>query len=394
MSKKRVLLLIESSRGHGRGMLEGVSQYLVETNDWHVFFEDHAVLDRLPKTLGSWEGDGMIVRSHNPKACAFLRGLGKPYVELLGDGKQYLPDVRVDEQLVGQLAADHLHERGLRHFAFFSADREWWSVAREKSFRAALRESHAATCTSLLLPARRFFSYPLSTIPQKTADAIGNWLESLPKPVGVFASIDLHAMLLLGICHELGIIVPNQVALLGAGNDTLVCSLLSPKLSSIALNSRLVGYRGAMLLDKIMRDPSYRAEPLVVPPTHVVVRQSTDMVAIDDPSVSHAIAYIRENHSLPIGVNDIAEQVGVSRRTLERRFRRWMPHSLQAELVRVRLERAKELLRDTDLPVAQISERVGFQSSEYFSNTFRRVQGLAPNRYRRQCQFGPPLSTK
>ncbi len=84
MAKKRVLLLIESSRGHGRGMLEGVSQYLVETNDWHVFFEDHAVLDRLPKTLRSWEGDGMIVRSHNPKACALparsgeaLRGVAR-----------------------------------------------------------------------------------------------------------------------------------------------------------------------------------------------------------------------------------------------------------------------------------------------------------------------------
>ena len=164
MSKKRVLLLIESSRGHGRGMLEGVSQYLAETDDWHVFFEDHAVLGRLPKTLGRWEGDGMIVRSHNPKACAFLRGLGKPYVELLGDGKQYLPDVSVDEQLVGRLAADHLHERGLRHFAFFSADREWWSIAREQSFRAALRESHTATCTSLLLPARRFLSYPPNVV--------------------------------------------------------------------------------------------------------------------------------------------------------------------------------------------------------------------------------------
>jgi len=373
-------------------MLEGVSQYLVETNHWHVFFEDHAVLGQLPKTLGSWNGDGMIVRSHNAKACAFLRGLGKPCVELLGDGRQYRPDVAVDERLVGRLAADHFHERGIRNFAYFSADRAWWSVAREESFRTALRETYNAICISWFLPAKRFVRFPLSTIPQEVSDAIGAWLEGLPKPVGLFTSIDLHAMLLLGVCHDFGIVVPDEVALLGAGNDALVCSLLSPKLSSIALNSRLIGYRGAILLDNMMRDPAFQVAPLMVPPTHVVVRQSTDMVAIDDPKVSKAISYIRENHSLPIGVNDIAEHVGVSRRTLERRFRQWMPHSPEAELIKVRLERAKELLRDTNLPVTQIGKRVGFHSPEYFSNTFRRKQGLTPNRYRMESQIGPPAS--
>jgi LacI family transcriptional regulator len=373
-------------------MLEGVSQYLLETNHWHVFFEDHAVLGQLPKTLSNWEGDGMIVRSHKANACAFLRSLGKPCVELLGDGTEYRPDVGVDERLVGQLAADHFHERGIRNFAYFSADRAWWSIAREQSFRTALRDSYDATCTSWFLPAKRFVRFPLSTIPQELSDTIGAWLRGLPKPVGLFTSIDLHAMLLLGVCRDLGIRVPDEVALLGAGNDALVCSLLSPKLSSVALNSRLVGYRSAVLLDNMMRDPSYQVEPLTVPPTHVVVRQSTDMVAIDDPSVSVAISYIRENHFLPIGVNDIAEHLGVSRRTLERRFRQWMPHSPEAELIKVRLERARELLRDTNLSVAQIGERVGFHSPEYFSNTFRRKQGLTPNRYRMECQVGPQAS--
>ena len=393
MAKKRVLLLIESSRGHGRGMLEGVSQFLQETDDWLVSYEDHAVLDRLPKRLSKWRGDGMIVRSHNTQTCDFLHDHGIPYLELLGDGREHHPTVSVDERLVGQLAAEHLYERGLRNFAYFAADRLWWSCVREKAFRDALHESYNANCVSWLLPTKQLARFPLSTIPQEVSDAICDWLENLPKPIGIFTSIDLHAMLLLGICHRSGVLVPEEVALLGAGNDALVCSLLAPKLSSVALNSRLIGYRAAERLDEMMRDPTYSRETITIQPTHVAVRQSTDMIAVEDPLVAKAVSYIRDAYALPVGVNEIAKRLGVSRRTLERRFRRWMPRSPEAELIKVRLERAKELLRDTNLPIARIGERVGFRSPEYFSNTFRRKQGFTPNQYRMECQIGPAVSS-
>lgn len=392
MAKKRVLLLIESSREHGRGMLEGVSQFLKETDAWHVSYEDHAVLDRLPKRLSEWQGDGMIVRSHNTATCDFLRDHGIPYLELLGDGQKHEAAVRVDERLVGRLAAEHLYERGIRNFAYFAADRMWWSNVREEAFRTALAESYDANCVSWLLPTKRLARFPLSTIPQELSDAISEWLRNLSKPVGIFTSIDLHAMLLLDICRGSGILVPEEVALLGAGNDTLVCSLLTPKLSSVALNSRLVGYRAAERLDEMMRDPTSGRVPIVVPPTHVVVRQSTDMIAVEDRLVAQALSAIRDNYSQPLGVNEIAKRLGVSRRTLERRFRRWMPRSAEAELIKVRLERGKELLRDTNLPIARISERVGFRSHEYFSNTFRRKLGLTPNQYRMEHQIGPAAS--
>jgi len=389
VAKKRVLLLIESSRGHGRGMLEGVSQFLQETDDWNVSYEDHAVLDRLPKKLSQWQGDGMIVRSHNTATCDFLLHHGIAYLELLGDGGEHQPAVRVDEGRVGQLAAEHLHERGIRNFAYFSADRLWWSRVREKAFRTALQASYHTNCASWLLPTKQLARFPLSTIPQQVSETISDWLKNLPKPVGIFTSIDLHAMLLLGICHSSGVLVPEEVALLGAGNDRLVCSLLAPKLSSVALNSRLIGYRAAERLDEMMHDSSRSYEPIIVPPTHVAIRQSTDMIAVEDPLVAKALSYIRDAYAQPVGVNDIAKRLEVSRRTLERRFRQWMPRSPEAELIKVRLERAKELLRDTNLPIAKIGERVGFRSPEYFSNTFRRKQGLTPNQYRLECQIGP-----
>jgi LacI family transcriptional regulator len=215
---------------------------------------------------------------------------------------------------------------------------------------------------------------------------VRRWLAGLTKPVAVLADHDVAAHALADMCQILGLHVPDEVAILGVDNDELECQLAFPPISSVAIPAQRIGFEAARLLDRMLSSQRVPRGPVYLPPVRVVTRHSTSLFAVDEPIVVAALHYIRNHLAQPLRVGAIAAQVAVRRRVLEQKCRALLGRSVLDEIHRVRVERAKELLADTDLRVAEVSQQSGFSTPQRMATVFRQVTGLAPGAYRHQMQ--------
>ena len=306
-------------------------------------------------------------------------------VELLGDGKHLTSEVCNDEMTTAGLAADHLQQQGYAHLAFYSFASSWWSNSRRDAFERVVRSRE---CAAHVFPgAYRGRRVPYPTWRKDFDRPLLRWLERIPKPVGIWTVADAQALRLLEACRKLELHVPTDIGVLGTSNDDVVCNLLSPSLSSIELNPQEVGYKAAALLDAKMKKRAKAArkrksKPLLVPPSTVVARASTDRLAIVDPELDQAVKIIERDAVHGLSVAQIADEMLVSRSTLERRFRAFFHRSPSQEINRIRIERAKAFLRETAWPITVVSQKTGFESPENFSRFFRRLVGMTPRQYR------------
>jgi LacI family transcriptional regulator len=209
------------------------------------------------------------------------------------------------------------------------------------------------------------------------------WLDGLPKPVGIMACNDWRGRHLLEACRQLGLRVPDDAAVIGVDNDELTCELAIPPLSSVAQDAEAVGYQAAALLDQLMRGRRRRPTHLVVPPACLVERESTDLVATNDPVVSGALHFIREHASRGINVADVVRHLDVSRSTIEKKLKHHLGRTVHDEIQRVRLEAARRLITTTVLPLHEVADRVGFSTEQYMSAVFLRELGHPPGKLRR-----------
>ena len=213
---------------------------------------------------------------------------------------------------------------------------------------------------------------------------VADWVAALPKPVGILACTDQLGFWLLDACRRVGSAVPEEVAVVGVENDETLCQLATPRLSSVAFDGVRVGYESAALLDRLMRGEQPPQEPLVVPPRGIVVRQSSDIVAIDDAAVAAALRFIREHACHGVSVAEVIGRVGLSRTVLERRMRAAIGRTPGEEIVRVRFARVKALLAETDLTVAEIADRCGMEHPQYLAASFKKQFGMTPGAFRRR----------
>jgi LacI family transcriptional regulator len=190
----------------------------------------------------------------------------------------------------------------------------------------------------------------------------------------------------LDACHAARIHVPSEVAILGVDDDEFICRLANPALSSICLNAEKLGYRAAELLDRVMAGEACRETTIEGLPTHVVARSSTDILLVEDREVSEAIRFIRRHADRPLQVDDVAEAVTLSRRSLQQRFSKAIGRSVHSQILRERVNRITQLLVETDGTVAQIAEKMCFSSVKQLDRVFTRFQGTTPTAYRlRHC---------
>jgi LacI family transcriptional regulator len=207
------------------------------------------------------------------------------------------------------------------------------------------------------------------------------------------ACYDFKGQQVLDVCAELGIAVPEQVAVIGVDNDSHLCSLCTPPLTSVVPDTRRAGYEAARLLDRLMQGSPVPADAILVKPVGIVDRQSTDVYAIDDADVVRALRFIRAHACEGIRVADVLREVSLSRRVLESRFRELLGRTPHAEIHRLQMERACRLLTETDLPLVQVASQTGLAHAEYLSVAFKRHTGLSPRDYRRQHRLSTPGST-
>ena len=363
-------------------MLAGVARYMQEHRPWAIYLKPDTVEKSLTSWLQTWNGDG-IIAALNELAADEILDVGVPVVDVAGHvTRPNMPLVRANDRSIGRLGAEHLMERGFKHFGFCAYPGQFWSERRRDGFVQALAEK-ALTCHQWDFPLPgRGSGGPVQWEQQQSS--VAEWLRGLPKPVGIMTTNDLMGQQVLEACQRLRISVPEVVAVVGADNDEVICRIAMPPLSSVIINDHQRGYEAAAVLDRMMDGHPAPAAPVYVEPAGVVARASTDILAIDDSTVAQALRVLRQRACDGLSVDDLVRQVHVSRSVLERRFRKAVGRSVNEEMVRVRLNRAVELLTDTTLTLKDVAGRAGFGTQIYMNAVFKQKLGRTPGSYRKQ----------
>lgn len=384
--RRRVALLIESSRAYGRDLLRGIASYARVHGPWSFYHEERSVGDPAPARLADWHADGIIARIETSKQVAQVRRLGVPVVDLFGLHRlPGIPSVEVDQAAIARMAADHLRQRDLRRFAYCGFPGVFFSDARSRHFESYLAELGFEIHVYQAI--RHRTNMHLSVVEMRSLRQAGHlaaWLKSLPKPIGLMACNDMRALQVLEVCAEHDIRVPDDVAVMGVDNDAVQCDLCDPPLSSVDPSAQHVGYEAAALLDRMIEGRPTRKNSILIEPSGVVARESTAVLAVADSLVANAMRFIRQNHDKPICTTDVLRHLGVSRSTLERRFLRSVGRTPSVELARARIERVEELLRYTELSLRAIADRTGFDHVETMCRLFKRYTGRSPGAHRRR----------
>ncbi|UUO09162.1 DNA-binding transcriptional regulator [Blastopirellula sp. J2-11] len=372
----RVAILIETDDSWGRSVVEAIGKFARQQH-WRLLIapRDSQNRMRLPK---KWRGDGVIVHLRTRALATHLRRIGLPTVDvsLMLPAESWLGRVVTDDERRAQMAIEHLRQRGLKHFACYAPPLGRYSDQRVQIFARQLQEA-GFHCSM-------FGSKEIRQGWEVEHQHVMQWLNKLPRPLGVFAADPYPARQLAEICDLGGIRVPDEVAILAGDDDDLLCNLAWPRLSAVQLGCHALGTEAAKLLNKLMSGAAIPAKPKFIPPLRVCERHSTDMLAIADSELLAILRYIREHADQGLQVKQLVREFPVSRRSLEQRFREQLGRSPAEEIRRVRLERAKSMLLESSLAIADIARLCGFATSAHFSTAFQKQNGATPTAWRGQ----------
>lgn len=366
--QKHVGLMVESLHGYGIRILNGISRWVYVNPGWRIalFDGERSELIELMKT---WQGDGIICTLADDDFVSAAESRDIPIVNVTGRHTNHkIPSVLSDDKASGQIAAAYFLDRGFENFAFVGSSQSQFSKDRFEGFRDHLEKA----------------GFPISSFnaPLGSEKELAKWIKSLPKPVAIYAGSDRRATSTLEACWQAKLNVPEQVTVMGTGNNQQLCELCTPTLSSVDIDMESRGYEAAALLFRIMSGDPTPSVPIRVPPIGVITRYSTDTYAYDDPELGKALRFIHKHPEKSIKVNDVVAATNISRRSLENRFRQYFSRSIHDEIWRVHFERAKLLLTTSDLGLQEIAEQSGFRTASALANLFKTKTGLTPRTYR------------
>lgn len=377
--RKRVLLLLG---WYSPSTEKGIVRYAREAN-WALdlqtlrtgVFPENRGFDGILGLLGGW--------GVRPELGEFVRrAVGVPVVDMHADLAATLPAGRVltDNLAVGRLAAEHFLEREFKNCLFYCRSLSDWSAnERLLGFSTRLAESGLRPDTLECYP--RGFAKELTA--RHCVKQLTRYLADAPRPLAIFAENDDFALFALDACEQAGLRVPEEVALLGSGNNSLVVEFASVPLSSVDHDSVTRSYRAAQLLDRLMAGEPVPREPIRTPPKGVILRRSTDILAVADPGVAAALNEIRLHFSdVQLSPQDVADACGINLRTLNRGILKNLGRSVAAELRQVRLRHARQLLLTTDLTISEVAQQSGFANLLHFRRSFSRDSDASPRQWR------------
>ena len=387
MQPRRIGLVLSYSLAHCRGILRGIKRFAETRPEWIITpVEPDGRGIRLLKEL---RPVGVIGHLFDRRLAARVQALRCPVINVAGVFDDFsISSVGLENDQIGRLAAEHFIQRRFQLFAFVGHPNHAYSNARQRGFEAAVQRSGFKVFyyheKGLFDPRGQLWSLDVR---------FRRWLTRLPNPVAVFACNDVWGLQVAEACRATGLSIPEKVAVLGVDNDDLLCEVSRPSLSSIAVPSEAIGMQAATLLHQTMRRTiSTRnvAAPkrILLPPIGVVVRRSTDVLAIDDPHVAEALRRISSEPLRLTSAHQLASGLDMSRRSLERRFRHKLGRSIGEEIRRVHLDRARQLLATTDLSISQVALRSGFSDGRHLAVVFRRDLQTTPTDFRRLHSVG------
>jgi len=377
---KAVGILVETSTSWGRRIIQGISQYSKEHGAWNLFVEPRGMEEQL-QLPSHWQGDGVIARICSTEMAARMGRLKIPVVNISGIHipKSKFPKVTTDDNMRARLAIEHFSERGFHSFAYFSLRGLSYVTAQRDAFIQAARKVGAG-CPIYEVTPQHGAEPAWNTEVKK----IGQWLKSLPLPTGIMTWNAGCGRSLIHAAKEVGLLIPEKIAILSGTDDDLFCESTQPPLSAVLVDAVSIGYQAAQTLDQKMRFGKESPRIQLVPPLRVVLRQSSDSLAIRDMSLAKSMIFIRAHATDPIQVVEVSRFVGLSRRALERKFLHTLGRSPAEEIRRIRLERAKELLQDTVIDIPTVARNAGFSSPEYFAYYFKSQMRVTPLQFRKK----------
>ena len=368
-----VAVAVRTAAAYGRRILDGILDRAERHRQWEFIpYREPTWAEMLdPRQV-----DGVIAEFRRREDIAAAKGWRVPAVAVAGvNHPGSVPAVIADNVAVGRAAAQYFLDLGFTEMGYFGTRPTMYRNQRLEGLRL-VAEAAGATV----------YEYDVAEWRHLPGEALHHWLGHLPKPVGVFAVEDASAVAVANACRDLDLAVPEQVAILGVDNDEHLCRMATPPLSSIDHGARRIGLEAAALLERMLAGAPAPTEPLLVEQVQIVTRQSTDTLAIRDPRVAAAVRFIRERACEGAEVADVLRAVSGARRTLEAAFRKTLGRSILQELTRVRVERAKTLLAQTDLAMPEICESAGVSYPSRLTFLIKRATGLTPSQYRASRQ--------
>ena len=381
--RRRVAIALEMDWGFRRHQdtYAGCHAY-AEKAGWECFI--HPAPDRVLSSKGGRNAfEGIIARA-TPGMEAAAKTAGIPIVNVwMNSPVKTLPNVFPDSRKSGTMAAEHLLGRGFRNFGFLGFQRDVSTSLQWIGFNESIRKA------GLQATQQRFSRANLEgTAPawETFISRLEKWIDTWKTPIGIFVTHDLFCRYLIDVCRSKGLHVSQDVAIVGCGNESIICEAPAPTITSIDTGYSRVGYLAAELLEKLMSGAPHPDKPLLVAPAELVPRQSTDAYAASDPTVSRALRFMAENSHERIEVKDVVAAVATNRRSLERRFRESIGRSIAEEITRLRIERAKRRIVETDAPLKHVATECGFRNADHFYKVFSRIEGMTPSQFREERQ--------
>lgn len=373
-------MLSDSSRGFGRGVLRGFTRYSSLHGGWNLYHQQPDYL-ATSQTISlndfkRWGADGVVC---SIRQSAVIAELGLPMICYdPGNYRGRYPCIGSDDSAVGRLAANHLIEFGHRNFAFCGFGDLAWSCNRRDSFQQTVE----ALGGEVHLP-QAWGQNEMSWLHEEPL--IRAWIEQLPKPIGIFCANDDRAVSVAQVCLLLGLNIPDDVSLIGADNDSLICEMMHPPLTSVRIASDQAGYEAAELLSRLIRgEAKMEGQWVVAGAAGVVTRQSTNVLLVKHPALRNAVGYIREHVARPIQVAEVVRHAGLSHRALNGVFQAEFGASIGQYITKTRIQHISHLLVDTEMQIQEIALAVGYEDDRHFARYFKRSTGMTPQVFRRR----------
>lgn len=378
MSKRnmRIAILMNADRAYEQGLLRGILKYSRLHGPWTLLRKRHVVsggpTQITPSMLRQWQADGIIWREGNTTIDITKLNIPTIYLPYTSPSPT-LTNLLTNDAEIGKLAAEHLIDRGLHNFAYYGmGDKYYWSKDRCNAFRSRVEKA----------------GHKLSVFNADGKASVSTWLSTLPRPFGLMVCTDDCCYNCMDACQDTNLRIPEDTAIIGVGNDELVCDFVEPPLSSVVLNTEQAGYEAAQTLARIIEHKEKNPPNIIADPSYIIKRRSTDILAVNDKHIATALKYIRDHSGENIHVSNIVKTVPLSRRALYKHFKQTIGRSIYEEIRRVRIDYAAKMLLETNMSISEIAQKVGFADAKNFARVFRREKNITPFNYRaKNSQF-------
>lgn len=380
----KIILLSDFAEEYGKNLLRGIARYSKDNGPWTfcrmpAYYRDTIGIDGILAWAKEWKADGIIGQFYNNDEVRRFKKANIPliaqdYKERLQD----VPNITGAYKEAGRMAAEYFLKKGFKNFAFYGFKNIVWSRERAEGFKERVKEAGYDVHLYERMDSRAtdLWHYKPSTLTR--------WLKSLPKPVALMTCDDNLGNHITEASRQIKIKIPDEIAVLGVDNDEMLCDLSDPPLSSIDLDTEKCGYETARLMHKMIEQGNGEFEDIVVQPTQVVSRMSTDIFASADKYIVDALKYIHENLDKNLKVNQVLKEVPMSRRSLEKRFVMTTGYPVYEYIYNKRIERFTQKLLETDMTIFEIALDLGLSDSKNIARQFKQLKGLTPVAYRKK----------